>query len=188
MADETEEQDLDLDEEEETEDESTEESGEESTEDTKGAEGKRVRDLQSKADKAEARANKAEAALAKALKRDEGEPAGSKDPEREALMAELRETSLDAVYAEFDLLRSYNIDRSLIEGGTRAEMREAATQLVGLIKSVETKARNRVLKDHGIVAESSGATRTPPKNFNEMNPEDFEKEITRAKSGGAPIW
>ena len=189
MADGTEEQNSDLDEEEETEDESTEESGEESTEESKAAESKRIRDLQSKADKAEARANKAEAALAKAGKRDEGKPAeGSQDPELAATRAELREASLDAVYAEFEQLKSYGIDRSLIEGSTRAEMREAATQLVGLIKSVETKARNRTLKEHGIVAEPAGATRTPPKSYDEMSAEDFEKEITRAKSGGAAIW
>jgi hypothetical protein len=67
-------------------------------------------------------------------------------------------------------------------------MREAATQLVGLIKGVETKTRNRILKEHGIVAESAGATRTAPKNYTEMSAEEIEKEITRAKSGGGAIW
>lgn len=189
MAVGTEEQDLEL----EGEDtEETEETGDESaeSESTEGASGgdKRISDLQSKADKAEARANKAEAALAKSLKPGESAGSGKNDPEQAALMTELREASLDAVFGEFSELRDYAIDRALIEGSTRAEMREAATSLVGLIKSVETKARNKALREHGIKAEPAGATRQTPKNFSEMSNEDFEKEIARAKSGGMPIW
>ena len=145
---------------------------------------KRIRDLQSKADKAEARANRLEKLLAKAAGSGEGNASGSKDPERDALMTELREASLDAVFGEFPELTTYGIDRSLIEGRTRAEMREAATSLVGLIKSVETKARNKALRDAGVKADPTGATRQPPKNYATMSDEDFEKEIARARGGG----
>jgi hypothetical protein len=147
-------------------------------------EDKRLKDLQSKADKAEARANKAEAALAKSLKSGEGE--GSKDPERAALLEELREASLDAVYGEFEQLREYGIDRALIEGQTRAEMRESATSLVGLIKSVATKARNKALKEAGVTAEPAGSTRTPPKDFGSMSAEEFEQ--FRAERKGSDLW
>ena len=193
MADSNDEQDLDLDGEENTDDESegNESTGDEASKDSKGGEDKRVRDLQSKADKAEARANKAEAALAKATARGDGEAQGKPadaDPEREALIAELRETSLDAVYAEFEELALYKIDRSLIDGSNRAEMRASATALVGLVKSVATKSANRALKEHGITPEPAGATRQPPKRFDDMTPEEFEREIAKGKSGGAPIW
>lgn len=151
----------------------------------KGAEDKRIRDLQARADKETARANKAEALLAS---RGESGADGSNDPERAALVTELREASLDAVYGEFAELKEYGIDRALIEGATRAQMRESATSLVGLVKGVETKVRNKVLREHGIKAEPAGSARSAPKDYGSMSDEDFEKELARARSGGAPIW
>lgn len=154
-------------------------------------EDKRIRDLQSAADKATARANKAEAELAKALGKGEGtgEGAPARDPERAALLSELREASLDAVYGEFPDLKRFGISRDLVEGQTRVEMRESATSLVTLVKSVETKARNAALKEHGITPEPAGATRQPPKSYDSMSDEDFEKEIARARTGGtSSLW
>lgn len=181
--------DLDLDFDETEGDEETEEQSSEETR-PKGDEAadKRIRDLQSKADKAEARANQLEKLLAKASGPGEGDTQGSNDPDRAALLQELRDASLDAVYAEFAELKDYGIDRSLIDGRTRSEMREAAAQLVGLIKGVETKVRNRVLRENGIKAEPAGSTRSQPKNWSEMSKEDFEKELERVKSGGASLW
>lgn len=153
-------------------------------EEAAAAEDKRIRDLQSRADKAEARANKAEAALAKSVTRD-GNKGESKDPERDALLVELREASLDSVYGEYPELRRYGIDRNLVEGRTRAEMRESATSLVALVKSVATKAKNDALKEAGLSAEPVGGTRQPPKDYASMSDEDFEKELARARSGGA---
>lgn len=189
MADQNEEQDLDdLDEDEEETEEETEESGESAeSEKSKPKVDKRISDLQSLADKEAARANKAEAALAK-LNRGQDGDSGGKDPERAALMTELREASLDAVYGEFAELKEFDIDRSLIEGANRAEMRESATQLVALVKSVSTRARNKALRDAGVTAEPAGSRREPPKNYGQMSGEDFEKELARVKSGGEPIW
>lgn len=159
--------------------EETEESTEESIEETEGStedadkSTKRISDLQSKADKAEARANKAEAAL-KALNAGKGEDAGT-DPATKALMAEVRESALDAVFGENPILKQYGIDRSLIEGGTRAEVRAAAAEVVGLIKSVSTKVRNEVLAEHGLKAEPAGSTRKPPADYSSMSEADFEK-------------
>lgn len=133
---------------------------------------KRVSDLQSKLDKEIARANKAE----KALKaRGEGNGQGNDDPRTAALMQELREASLDSVYAEFSELKQYGIDRSLIEGSTRTELRQSATTLVGLIKSVKTKVRNEVLAEVGVKADPAGARREPPKDYGKMSDEEFEK-------------
>lgn len=134
---------------------------------------KRIADLQSKADKAEARANAAEKAL-KAAKQGGG---GGGDPATQALMAELREASLDAVFGEFPQLRDYSIDRSLIEGASRAELREKATELVGLIKSIETKVRNKVLADNGIVAPATGDKVRKAVDYATMSDEDFEKVL-----------
>ena len=133
---------------------------------------KRLSDLQSKADKAEARANRLEKALADAGK---GSGSGANDPATEALLQELREASLDAVYGEFPELKKFSIERSLIEGSTRAQMRESATSVVALIKSVVTQARNDTLAEHGIKAEPAGATRSKPQDFGSMSDADFEK-------------
>ncbi len=133
---------------------------------------KRVRDLQSKADAAEARANKAEKALAALNK---GTAAGSNDPAQAALLQELREASLDAVFGDHPELKKYGIDRSLVDGTTRAEMRESAASLVGLIRAVETKAKNAVLAEHGIKAEPAGSTRQTPQNYETMKDEEFLK-------------
>jgi len=91
------------------------------------------------------------------------------------LMQELREASLDAVYAEHAVLKTYGIDRALIEGSTRAEMRESADAVVSLIKSVSTKVRNEVLAENGITAPASGATRKTPVNYDTMDDKDFLK-------------
>lgn len=136
---------------------------------------KRIADLMSKAQKEEARANKAEAALR--ASRGEGSGNGSNDPATKALMAELREASLDAVFGEYPELREYGIERSLIEGTTRAEMREAASNLVSLIKNVSTKARNKALAEAGVKAEPTGASRKPAKSVNDMSDEEFLKML-----------
>lgn len=156
--------------------EETEESTEETTDDAAAKDSKpdkRVRDLQSKADAETARANKAEAAL-KALKQGESGNGGN-DPATQALMTELREASLDAVFGEFPELRDYGIDRSLIEGTTRSELRGNAASLVGLIKKVETKARNKVLAENGIAAPTSGTRVQKPVDYASMSDEDFKK-------------
>lgn len=173
--------DEDLEETEETEETEDGEESTEETEETEVSEGdaKRVRDLQSKADKAEARANKAERDL-KQL-REKGPSAGTNDPERDAINQELREAALDAVFADTAELREFGIDRSLIEGSTRAEIRESATSVVALIKSVSTKTRNKVLKEHGIESPSSGGPRTPPRDYGAMSDEDFLKLLDQGR-------
>lgn len=133
---------------------------------------KRIDDLIAARDKEIARANKAEQALKAS---DKGTAEGSPDPAQQALLQELREASLDAVYGEYPELKKFGIDRSLIEGSTRAQMRESATSIVALVKGVATAVRNEVLAEHGINAEASGATRQPPKDFAAMSDEEFRK-------------
>lgn len=147
---------------------------------------KRISDLQSRADKAEARANKLEKLLAK--RDDEGDAGGSKDPERNALLSELREAGLDSIYSQFTELTQYGIDRTLIEGATRAELRASAASLVALIKNIETKARNATLREFGLKADPSGTSRKPPRDYSQLSDEEFEKELAKAKSGGVSLW
>ena len=150
--------------------------GTEGTEGQSKSESKRIADLIAARDKETARANKAEAAL-KTRSAGDGKDGGSNDPVTAALMTELREASLDAVYGEFPELREFGIDRAIIEGSTRAELRTSAVALVGLIKSVSTKARNKALADAGVKAEPSGAVRKPPQDFGAMSDEDFKRYL-----------
>jgi len=162
-------------EEEHTENDSDSDSDEEDSA-TKDSEDKRIRDLQSKADKAEARANKAEAALAAKAKVRDGDGAGL-DPTQQALITELREAGLDAIFGEYPELKEYGIDRSLIEGTTRAEMRVGATSLVSLIKKVSTRAANKALEERGLTAAPAGTTRSKPVNYETMSEEEFKKVL-----------
>lgn len=136
---------------------------------------KRIADLMSDKDKETARANKAEKAL-EAL-RNGAEGSGSNDPATKALMAELREASLDSVYAEYPDLREYDIDRSLIDGTTRAEMRQSATALVALIKKVSTKSANKALAEAGVKPEPAGSTRRNAKSVTDMSDDEFLKML-----------
>ena len=165
----------DLNDEQEEVEESTE-STEESTDDSKLDEKsqKRINDLIAARDKEVARANKAEEALKKASGKGTA-PSGDADPAQQALLQELREASLDAVYGEFPDLKKFGIDRSLIEGSTRAQMRESATSIVALVKGVATAVRNEVLAEHNISAEAAGSTRQPPKDYAAMSDEEFNK-------------
>lgn len=167
---------------EETEEESTEETEEsteeESTDDDEAAskEKKRISDLQSAKDKETARANKAEAALKK-LTANKGNEGGSDNPETSLLMQELREAALDAVFGEYPVLKTYGIDRSLIEGATRAQVRESASSVVSLIKSVSTKVRNEVLAENGLSAGLQGNSREKPVDYGSMSDEAFLKML-----------
>lgn len=134
---------------------------------------KRLSDAQSLAQKETARANQAEAALKK-LNAGKGSDAGD-DPVTKALMQELREASLDSVFGDFPELKEFGIERSLIDGSTRADIRESATQLVKLIKAVATKAGNKALAEHGVTAEPAGATRQQPQNYVTMPDDEFKK-------------
>lgn len=170
------EEDEDLEEEEQEDesdsDDSTDDSSEETDSEVKG-DAKRIKDLQSKADAETARANKAEKALAKMR----GE--GDADPATQRLVAELREASLDAVFGEFPELREFGINRDLVEGTTRAELRVNAKALVSLIKNVSTKARNKALAEAGVTPAPAGSRRESPKDYNAMSDEDFGKELAR---------
>lgn len=143
---------------------------------------KQVADLISARDKETARANAAETALQ--VQKSAGKPeGGSTDPATAVLMQEVREASLDAVFAANPKLADFGIDRELVEGGTRAEMRESALKLVALIEQVETKARNATLATHGLSPEPLSTTRGQPVDYSSMSKEDFEKAVAAAKRG-----
>lgn len=139
---------------------------------------KQIADLISSRDKEIARANRAEAALKLASA---GKPPVGGDPGDAVLRQEVREASLDAVFAANPKLLDFGIDRELVEGATRAEMRESAAKLVALVEQIETKARNETLATHGLSPEPLSTTRGKAVDYSSMSKEEFEKAIEQAK-------
>lgn len=161
------------------------ESDDESEDDDK--EKKRLRDLQSKADKETARANKAEAAL-KALqaggtKQDDGRPKGSVDPEVQKWLSVAKESARTRLYESEPRFKEYGLAPSLISGDSPDDMEASFTQLKRLVGKVESRVRDAVLKEHGFAEAPRGGTSTPKRDYANMSKDDFEKVVNAALHG-----
>jgi seryl-tRNA synthetase len=172
------------------------ESGDETSKDTDKADGdqkesseasaesKRIRDLQSKADKAEAERNKLKKQLdemvAAAKEKDEDEV----PPQvREWLLAAKKRTS-GTLYESDSRFKEYGLDPAFISGSTPAEMQERAEALSKLVTQIEGEARNKVLTEHGFSPEPATSERSEPKNYRTMSSEEFNKEVEKALGSG----
>lgn len=146
---------------------------------------KRIKDLMSKWQKAEARARKAEAAASGPKS---GETASDARPaEAPSLPSEVaawveaaREAAVERIYESDTRFAEYGIDRTDLDGATPAEVRANAERLRKLIDGLEGKVRNRVLSEHGFAPEIGGESRVPKKSFADMTKEEFDAEIARA--------
>jgi hypothetical protein len=140
---------------------------------------KRVRDLQSKADKETARANKAEAELARvkaALVQDSesGTPPSSGAPADGALLDMARMFA----YQQNPKLAEYDVPVSALNGGTPSEIAASAAELVARYERIETKARNKLLAENGQAPEiDSGGPPAKARDFSTMSKEDFNKLV-----------
>lgn len=147
---------------------------------------KRIDDLMSKWQKAEARARKAEAQL-KAPKADGGDADGDPKPRREIdeWMAVAREFTVDQIYRSDPRFERYGIERSRLAGMTPDEIRANAETLTKLVDAIETRARNDALLEHGITPDSAGGgVDTKLANVASMPDDEFEQLVARAKAGG----
>ena len=153
-------------------------------EDTSKSTDKRISDLQSKADKETARANKAETrlkALEAALK--EGDTKDSK-PEAETAGNGVNDAVLDMarmfVFQQNPKLAQYGISSSDLAGSTPAAVAQSATELVARFEKIETQVRNKVLADQGLAPELDSGVPEPARDFTKMSSEDFEKVMNAA--------
>lgn len=146
---------------------------------------KRVRDLQSKADKATAEANKLRKELEalKAKPKDAGKEAGDVPPELRQWLNAAQDRVRDQLYGADPRFKEYGIDPALITGGTPEEMKATAAQLKKFVDRVETKVRNKALRDAGFDPEPVASTPQTRRNYAEMDPKDFEEVVRRALSG-----
>lgn len=154
--------------------------------DSKGEKG-RVDDLMSKWQKAEARAKKAEAALASAKapadvkqgdKAADGGDAGSNE-----FLDFQRQSARENLFNQDPRFKEYGLSIDDISGNTLAEMKASAKAQRALIDGIETRARNKVLREHGLDAEvATGAASEKTPSFSEMSQEEFEKFMKQRDS------
>lgn len=143
---------------------------------------KRISDLMSKWQSAEAKAAK----LEKASKAAEGK--GVKDqsalsPEVQQWIELARGQARDQVYASDSRFSDFGLDRNSIVGDSPAELAESAKKMSSLFDQIETKMRESILKKHGLSPELKPSPRdSKAKSFGDMTSEEFEKELAKAKS------
>lgn len=146
------------------------------------SESKRVSDLMSKWQAAEARAKKAEDALAKAGKQGSSASDGSGDEIPEQVrrwMDAAKEGARERWYNSDPRFAAYGLEQALIEGADPEAMQASAKRLAALIDSVESKARQKVLDEHGLTPEFAGSTKAPTYDFASMSDEDFAKFLAK---------
>ena len=163
-------------------------SGSDSTDAPQDPKDKRINDLMSKWQSAEARATAAEAKVAAPKDGDAGDdsaPASSEKPVADEGFAEiLRDAARDALFASDPRLKRFGFKPDVIAGTTAAEMRESMAKQVAILDAVEGKVRNEVLAEHGLTNDAAGGGSEKPQNFAEMSSEDFLALVDRVKAGG----
>ena len=153
--------------------EGSEESSDEGADD---GDAKRVNDLMSKWQKAEARNKKLEERL-NALE-SKGTEGTADDPNQWVKV--MKQTARDSIYASDPRLARYGIEPDAISGDTPAEMQASLTQVKNLIDRIETDSSNRTLKKAGLTASNKGSASVKGPEIPESD-EDFEKLVAQAK-------
>lgn len=144
---------------------------------------KRVNDLMSKWQSEQARANRLEAELAAAKgqqKGDAGDGTASDGAGNEFVEFQ-RELTRKALFDSDPRFAAYGLDPSAIEGQTVAEMRASVERQKKLVDAVETKARNKALREHGIAPDAGAGSggSAKPVDYDSMSKEDFEKALAK---------
>lgn len=108
---------------------------------------------------------------------------GAVPPEVQQWMDAAKDAARERFYETDPRLAEYGIPASAITGNTPDEMRASVKGYRDLIDSVETKARNKVLAEHGIVAESVGSSRFDDQDLVGMSDKDFDKLVNQVTGG-----
>lgn len=136
---------------------------------------KRFQDATSAYQKEQARANKLEAELT--------ELRGEKEPvsEERVVDPEMLEDWREAAWERYPQFKDYGIEIDSIPGGSRAEIRAAAADLVAFVEKVETKAKNAVLAEYGLSSAGLGGGSVKSPEFSSMSDEEFLKLIDKRR-------
>lgn len=144
---------------------------------------KRVNDLMSKWQSAEAKAARLEAELARTKTQ---VPGARNSGDRQAKPADEwaefhRSMARDKLFESEPRFARYGIDATAIEGATPAEMQASFNRQKALIDKIETAARNTILAEHGLIPEvAAGASeRSEPVDFARMSSKEFEEYLSK---------
>jgi hypothetical protein len=141
----------------------------------------------SQAQKAQARAAKAEAQLLAAVRSGE-EPRSTPataglPPEVQAWLQAVRDAEVDRVYQSDARFASYGFTQGDLVGETPEEIRASADRFKKLIERVEGRVRNEIRREFGLTPDIGGDRRGPRVDFGNLSTEDFLKELDRRKAG-----
>lgn len=146
--------------------------------DNSEAESKRIADLMSKWQRAEARAKKAEAALTKRSgTQTKGRTASAEIDEFAAFAREDARLRLHRSDPRFE---KYGIEPTAISGNTLEEMKASFDAQRKVVDGLESRIRNEVLREHGFDLDVGGSnSESALPDFGSMSPEDFAKFVER---------
>lgn len=149
------------------------------SQDSSDTESKRIRDLTSKWQKAEAARAKAEAALAKS--RSKQEPAQS-NAQADEFMDFAKEHARNTLYASDPRFSKYGIGVEDITGDTPAQMQASVARQRKMIDTLESAIRNEVMLEHGLDADVTSTSTNSIPDIGGMSQEDFQKLMRRRDS------
>lgn len=150
---------------------------------------KRVNDLMAAFRREQARANKAEAALAKLNPQapTAGQPEAGSAPaagQLEEYLSLARESAREQLFKSIPELAEAGLTASDIAGTSVEEMRASALGHQKLIQGIATRTRQNVLAEHGLTADIGGSgARSEPKDWSLMPKDEFEKAVAAALQG-----
>lgn len=144
---------------------------------------KRISDLMSKWQSAEAKATRLENELARRKTagtgdRNSGGPTAKPGDE----WLDFQRTMVrDSLFNSDPRLKTYGIDAAAIGGATPQEMKANFDRQVALIDKIETAARDVVLREHGLVPEivAGTAEREDAPDFSRMSKKEFEEYLAQ---------
>lgn len=143
---------------------------------------------QSKADKAEARANRLERELDELRRTQsvEGSSSTAKpkaDGSEDPWVAASKDNFRDDLYRSDPRLKALGFDADLIQGSTPAEMRKSLASLQGSVDRMESGIRNRVLAEHGLEPVPGSGERATGVNYRTMPTDEFNKLVEKQMQG-----
>jgi hypothetical protein len=149
-------------------------------------ESKRVNDLMGKWQSEQERNKRLQAQLdeLKGKKTTDGDGQPAPDPEREAWIEAQRDFARERGLNSDPRLADYGLTSDDITGNTPAEIKASVKRWTDVIDAIETKARNRVLAEHGLSPEVAGGSAPKVPDVASLSDDDFEALVRRAKNGG----
>lgn len=145
----------------------------------------RINDLMSKWQSEQAKANRLQKELDELMagkgspaKGDAGSGAGADE-----FVQFARETTRTTLFESDPRLANYGLTADDIAGDTVAEMKASLSERVKWITQIESKARERVLEEHGLTPEvSTGSLRDTGKTFSTMSEKEFAEFLKERDS------